>query len=273
MEILICTDGSSSSIQSAELISKLGFPSGTQIVVLGVSEDKSDLEKINNSMDQVIKILGVKYSVSKKIRYGNPPKEILAEALDHVYDLVAVGGGGQLGLLHPKVGSTTGMLARKLHTHFLVARNIPERIAKILVCVSGEAPASETVTLGGTWIANSVAQIGLLHVAPSKKEGSSQGTNTDESRDISDGGEASPKLLLERATRQLRQAGVKNEIIPRIRQGLVVKEALDELLEGKYELLVVGAHYQPGQDRWQETLLDDVTDQLLNRSTCSVLII
>jgi nucleotide-binding universal stress UspA family protein len=80
-------------------------------------------------------------------------------------------------------------------------------------------------------------------------------------------------MLIERSTQQLRDAGVKNEIIPHIRQGLVVEEVLKELSEGGYELLVVGSHYQPGQDRWLGTLLDDITDQLLNRSTCSVLII
>ena len=66
---------------------------------------------------------------------------------------------------------------------------------------------------------------------------------------------------------------MKNEIFPKNRHGLVVEEVLKELAEGGYELLVVGSHYQPGQDRWLGTLLDDITDQLLNRSTCSVLII
>jgi nucleotide-binding universal stress UspA family protein len=66
---------------------------------------------------------------------------------------------------------------------------------------------------------------------------------------------------------------VKNEIITRIRNGLVVEEVLKELSEEGYELLVIGSHFQPGQDRWQGTLLDDVTNQLLHQSTCSVLII
>jgi nucleotide-binding universal stress UspA family protein len=79
-------------------------------------------------------------------------------------------------------------------------------------------------------------------------------------------------LFLERANQQLRKVGVKNQIEPRICHGLVVEEVLKELSNGEYELLVVGVHYQPGQDRWQGTLLDDVTGQLLNRSACSVFI-
>ena len=264
MEILICTDGSNSSIQSADLVSKLGFPAATRIVTLGVSESRNDVAKLTASMNLIDKKLGSTYLINRKIRYGNPIKEILAEAIEFSYGLVAVGGGGnQLGLLNPQLGSTTIKLARKLHTHFLIARNIPIQFGKILVCTGADAPASETMRLGGEWISKTVAQIGLLHVIPTSKEGAEIRNETKPPYD----------LLLERAGQQLRDTGVKNEIVPRIRQGLVVDEVLKELSEGGYELLVVGSHYQPGQDPWQGTLLDDVTDQLLNRSACSVLII
>ena len=64
----------------------------------------------------------------------NPIEEIMSEALENSYDLVAVGGGGgQMGLLHQKLGSTTSKLARKLHTHFLVARNVPKKVEKVLI--------------------------------------------------------------------------------------------------------------------------------------------
>jgi len=275
VEILICTDGSNSSLQSAELICKLGFPATTRIVVLGVSENKDDVEKLTSSMSQIDKSLGRSYILTKKIRNGNPTEEILAEALESSCDLVAVGGGrGQLGVLHPQLGSTTSKLARKLHTHFLVARNIPEKLGKILVCAGADTPASETMKLGGEWISNTVAQIGLLHVIHiGKAESVMQGKPEANFKKPSFDAKQPHELILDRAGQQLRDAGVSSEIVSRIRRGLVVEEVLNELSEGGYELLVVGAHYQPGQDRWQGTLLDDVTDQLLNRSTCSVLII
>jgi nucleotide-binding universal stress UspA family protein len=272
---MICTDGSNSSIQSAELVSKFEFPAGTRMVVLGVSENKGDVEKLTASMNQIEKSLSAAFVITKKIRYGNPIEEILAEAFESSCDLVAVGGGGeQLGLLHPQIGSTTSKLARKLHTHYLVTRNIPQQLGKILFCAGADAPTSETMRLGGEWISKSSAKIGLLHVIPVSKSGSVIISNTESSRrKPSSEALQSHELLVERASQQLRDAGVHNEIVPRIRRGLVVEEVLNELSEGGYELLVIGAHYQPGQDRWQGTLFDDVTDQLLNRSTCSVLII
>ncbi len=264
MEILICTDGSDSSIQSAELLSKFGFPVTTRVVVLGVSEIKTDVEKLTLSMNLIEKSFGTKFLISRKMRNGDPIEEILAEALGASYDLVVVGGGGkQLDLLHPQIGVTTRKLARKLHTHFLVTRNIPKQLKKVLFCTGSDAPASETMKLGGEWISKTPATVGLLHVIPISKEASEVRKDLKPPHD----------LLIERATKQLRDVGIKNEIITRVKHGLVVDEALKELSDGGYELLVVGSHYQPGLDRWQGTLLDDITDQMLNRSSCSVLII
>ncbi len=270
MEILLCTDGSESSLLSAELISKLKFPATTTIVALGVSEKNADVQEINHSMDLLEKIIGGRYSIVRKIRAGNPFEEILTEAIDHTYDLVAVGGGGQLGMLHPTLGSTASKLVRKLRTHFLIARAIPQNIRNILVCAGAEAAPSETMSLGGAWIAKTEAQIVLLHVVrtPTPQKGIGidiQGITSSE--------KAREDRLLERASQQLREAGVTTQILSRIRRGVVVDEVLDELSEGRFELMVIGAHYQPGQDQWQVALFDDIADQLLNRSTCSVLII
>jgi nucleotide-binding universal stress UspA family protein len=264
VEILICTDGSKTSIQSAELVTKFRFIATTRIIILGVSESKADVKDLSTAMDLIEKSLSNRYALSRKMRYGDPIEEILAEALEGSYDLVVVGGGGtQLGLLHPQIGSTTSKLARKLHTHFLIARNIPKQIGKILICSGADAPASETMRLGGEWISKTTAQVGLLHVIPISKK----------TAEIQNGRQQPHDLLIEQAKKQLRDAGVNNEIVSRIRNGLVVEEVLQELMDEGYELLVVGSHYQPGQDHWQETLLDDITDQLINRSTCSVLII
>jgi len=275
MKIMICTDGSSGSVQSGELVARFRFPSDTLITVLGVSEYQNDSAKLNAAMDLIDKALGKKYKLDRIIRRGNPIDEIISEALETPFDLVAVGGGGgQMGLLHPKLGSTTSKLARRLHTHFLVTRYVPEKISKVLICAGEEAPSNLTMRLGGMWLSTTSAEIGLLHVLPKSTEPMGRPTNTDpESKDSASLMSETRDSLLTRASQQLQNAGIKNPIVTKVRHGLVVDEVIKELTEGEYELLVVGAHYQPGQDRWQETLLDDITDQLLNRSACSVLII
>jgi nucleotide-binding universal stress UspA family protein len=264
VNILLCTDGSTDSIQTAVLISEFKFSPDTRIVVLGVSENNDDVDKITTSMTKIEGYLSIKHIVSRKIRHGSAIEEIFNEALENTYDLVAVGGGGkQLGLLRPQVGSTTKKLARKLHTHFLVGRNVPEKIGKILFCVGGIAPASKTIKLGGEWTSKINAQFGLLHVIPTSKDNTTIGAEITKQGD----------RIITQSLQELIAAGIKNEITSNTKRGLVVDNVLEEIKKGGYELLVVGSHYQPGQDRWQETLLDDITDQLLNRSACSMLII
>ena len=271
MKLLICTDGSTSSIESADLILKLRFPQDSRMTVLGVNENQNDLENLVASMERIDEKFVPLYIVERKIRNGDPITEIMSEALESTYDIVALGGGGQLDLLKPKLGSTTSKLARKLHTHFLVARNVPKIVNKVLFCTGAEAPASMTMLLGGKWISNTDAQIGLLHVLPGKS-GDVHVVDSLHEKATYKNNEQQDSLLTH-ASQQLKGAGVKNEILLRIRQGVIVEEVINELAEGGYELLVIGSHYQPGQDLWQGTLLDDVTDQLLNRCSCSVLII
>ena len=264
MNILLCTDGSFSSVQTAALISKFKFHPDTTIVVLGVSENNDDVEKISTSMAQIEGYLSTNYVVSRKIRHGSAIEEIFNEALENKYDLVAVGGGGkQLGLLRPQVGSTTKKLARKLHTHFLVGRNVPDKIGKILFCIGGATPASDTMKLGGEWASRIDAQFGLLHVIPSSKDNTTIGAEITKQAN----------WIITQGLQELIDGGIKSKISSRIKRGLVVDNVLEEITEGGYALLIVGAHYQLGQDRWQGMLLDDITDQLLHRSTCSMLII
>lgn len=275
MNILICTDGSPAAIQSVRLLQKMGLPGDNKVTVLGVSEDKSDLEKLTASIDQIVNSLQAASSVDRKIRNGLPEEEIMSEASGFPYDLVVVGGGGkQIELLSPQLGPTSSKLARRLHTHFLVVRNVPEVLTKILFCIGPEGAKSRTLELGGEWISNTSAQIRLLHVTPI----SPIGTPTKQTiarvagKPPSDGDESEDTILVN-SIQQLRYIGIKKDISARIRKGMVVEQVLDELSEGGYQLIVVGAHYQPGHDRWTGTLLDDITDQLLNRSDCSVLII
>jgi nucleotide-binding universal stress UspA family protein len=275
VEILICTDGSVASLQSAVLVHKLMFPATTKVVILGVSEKPADYDILTSSSDQLQEELKGIYQTSTKMRSGKPYEEILAEALEFSYDLVAVGGAGKhLGILNSQLGSTTSYLARKLHTHFLVVREVPAQINRVLVCVSGEAAAGDTIKIGGAWISHSAREVTILHVIPSKKKvpvnqikNLTTHQNLPQTQATVDSGE------LEQAVQQLQQSGVTGSISTKIRSGLIVDEVLTELSQGNYDLMVVGAHFKPGKNRWHGLLLDDITDQLLNRSSCSVMII
>lgn len=275
MEILLCTDGSIASLQSAVLVHKLEFQPSTKVIVLAVSEKPEDIEGLSHSSSQIQEELKEMYQTSTKIRYGKPYQEILAEALEFSYDLVAVSGAGKhIDVLDSELGSTTRRLARKLHTHFLVTRDVPTQLEKVLVCASGDPPSADTIKIGGAWISHAVREITLLHVIPSEKiVPVPEDKNLTTRKNLPQHEKLDHDVVVEQAVQQLRDAGAKVPVVTKIRSGLIVDEVLDELSQGGYDLLVVGAHFQPGQNRWHGMLLDDITDQLLHHSSCSVLII
>jgi nucleotide-binding universal stress UspA family protein len=276
MKILVCTDGSPAAEQAALFASRLNLPQGTEYTLLGVVDEQGDAACLEPSFERMNSMLGGgQPAPARLVRRGDSYEQILDEAVQHPYDLVVVGGGGQHhGLLHFKVGSTTSKLARKLHTHFLVVRNVPEKINKVLICTGAEAPAVDTMRVGGQMISGISAQVAVLHVMSqiSLKPGSIP-EELVATAEVAIARNTREGQHLKRAIKQLSEAGVTGPVAPRLRHGLVVDEVLSELIEGRYDLMIVGAHYQPGQNRWLGILLDDVTDQLLNQASCSVLIV
>jgi len=276
MKILLCTDGSPAAEHAALMVSRLGLASDVELTLLGVVDEHIDSQALEASFDRMLAVLdGAQLDPKRHIRRGDSYEQILEEALENAYDLVVVGGGGQHhGLLHFKVGSTTSKLARKLHTHFLVVRNVPDQVKKVLMCTGAEAPAVETMRVGGKMLSGLAAEFSVLHVVSqiSLKPGSVPEELIATAETAIQKNTREGQHLL-RAIKQLTQAGITGKIIPRLRHGLVVDEVLAEVRQGDYDLMTVGAHYQPGQNRWLGILLDDITDQLLNQAPCSLLII
>ncbi len=270
MKILICTDGSPTAEMSSTLVAKMGLTANAEISFLGVSEHEDDQSQLVGSMDRMRASLGEMNTDWRTcLRKGSPVEQILAETQENAYDLVVVGWRDDRRLPLLRLGSTAAKLARRIQTHLLVVRKLARVPQKVLFCTSAESPAASTLTQGGRLIASLNAQVSLLHVIPQVAP----------SGDLVDTAEMAIQHStregkhLQNGTEQLRQAGVQGDITPRLRHGLVVDEVLAEQQEGHYDLLVLGAHHQPGQNRWMGILLDDVTDQLLNRAPCSVLIV
>ncbi len=63
------------------------------------------------------------------------------------------------------------------------------------------------------------------------------------------------------------------EIRAKIRHGSVLEEILTEVESGGYDLVVIGAHYIPGDDPFRGLLLDDLTDQIISQCPENVLVV
>jgi len=276
MKILICTDGSPAAEEAAKLVTRLGFPEDTQITLLGVSESDGEQASLYASMDRIVAVLGgSRQGMARTLRHGQPVEEILRELQAQAYDLVAVGERGHHhGLPLLKLGSTAGKLARRINTHLLVARNVPEKVGKVLVCTGAEGPSVDTIQRTGRLIAAMDAQVSLLHVMSQVFFGPrSQADDLLDTAESAIARDTREGRHLKVAMEQLEKTGVKGPVTPLLRHGLVVDKVLAEVSKDQCDLLVIGAHHQPGQNRWLEILLDDVADQLLNQAPCSVLVV
>jgi len=275
MWILLCTDGSAEAEEAAKLVAQLKADDETRVTLLAVLENEGERPQLTASLERMENALGdPTHVVERQFRRGHAAEQIIAQAEEQVYDLVAVGARGRRGLTRFRMGSTTSRLAKSLPSPLLVVRNVPDRVERVLICTSAELPSLETLRLGGRFAASMASEVGLLHVMsqvvlrPDKPSEDLEDTAEEAMAHHTREGQH-----LEQATALLREQAVTTPIRPRIRHGLVVDEILAEIEEGAYDLLVIGAHRRPGVTRWLEVLLDDVTDQLLSHAECSVLVV
>jgi nucleotide-binding universal stress UspA family protein len=276
MKILVCTDGSPAAEKAALLLFRLAFPSGMNYTLLGVSETDGDQIHLTRSFERIEDLFsGTASQVTRQLRYGSPTEQIKKESEEAEYDLIAIGASGKArGISVFRIGTTAHKLARLLTTPLLVARAVPDKIGRVLICTGGETSSLENVKQAGKFLANVKVEINLLHVM------SQVAMRLDSpAQDLIDTAETAIERHtregrhLEQAVGLLRDAGVSGSIHPGLRHGLVVEEVLSELNEGKYDLLVVGGHYHRGKSHWFEILLEDISGQLADQAPCSVLIV
>ena len=275
MRVLVYTDGSKDAEQAAVLLEKLGVARGGEVTIFAVSPRQEQEDELEQSADRIEHTLEDDASnVRTVIRRGDANRQFMEEAEQGHYDLVIVAREHHGRPPRLRFRSTTSELAKHVPAHLLVARNVPDKLRRILICSAAETPSAETVRLAGLITAGSGAEISLLHVmsqVPLRSDSPEE--------DL----QASAEGAIERHTHEgehfeaaiaaLRAAGVTGDIRPILRHGLVVDEVLDEIKQGQYDLLVVGSHRQPTLTRWLDVLLDDVTGELLLKTPISTLII
>lgn len=278
MKILLCTDGSQTALKSARLLVRMRLVDQAELTILGVREEKTPEQLIENSFRKIENELGgFRPNWHRVIRAGSYVKIIEVLARAETFDLVVLGEDKRhhRGLWLLKIPSPGERLARKrLETPLLVARDVPGEIRKVLVCSSAKDPTELTLKLGGKFIAPTGAQVGLLHVmsqlalvySPAEAD-LSDTAETAILRNTPEG-----RHLLH-AIEVLQANGVRGGIVPRIRHGLVLDEIIGEIREGGYDILVIGGHHRPGFDPQLEKLAEDVATDLISEVPCSVMVI
>ena len=270
MRILLCSDGSPTSEQTARFATYLLKAPGNQVTLFGVIESEHDAGAIKHSLDLLFaRLRPARSEVGIQTARGHAAEEILREAETGSYDLIVLGARGRRGLTRFRIGSTSSRVAQYAPCSVLVVKQPSQEIRRILVCTAGGEPGLRDVRFAAAIGAATEAEITVLHVM-------SQIALSEDS-DLYDL-EASAEELIAHGTREgkhllvaldlLQQAGVRGEI--KVRHGLVVDEIDAEEHDGGYDMVVLGAHFARGVGR---LLLDNVTLHCLEVLDTAVLVV
>ncbi|MER3513995.1 MAG: hypothetical protein C4310_06050 [Chloroflexota bacterium] len=202
------------------------------------------------------------------VRRGSSEEVITAESWERKYDLIIVAPAGRRGLARLLYGSRVANVVRAVATSVLIARQTPEVLRRILVGVTGSEHSAVDVRVAARLAQAFGAEVTVLHVVsqvPLIFTGLAE-MRHDLERFLEM--DAPVAQQLKRAREVLDAYGIPNRI--ELREGLVRDEIVDEVVEGRHDLLVVGAHVGEGM---AGLLLDDIADHLVRQCPVSTFVV
>jgi nucleotide-binding universal stress UspA family protein len=160
-------------------------------------------------------------------------------------------------------------LSAQLAISSLLVRGAAESIERVLLCTGGDKTVIEDARLAARLARRVGASATILHVLSQVPLLFGARAARDRVTEAF-AATGSPELAnMEAALEVLRAGGVAGEI--KVRIGLVIEQIVAEVVQGSYDLLVVGAHRS--QSVVERLLLEDVTRDLLGQSPIPILVV
>lgn len=269
MRWLISTDGSSRAQVAARFVIHFLRPEEDEVTLLGIAD--GDAEATIAASIEMLRVSFGTIPTQILIKSGNMAEVIEQIAREQTFDVALYASRGRRGLTKLLFGSVAAELGHEISCSLLVVRGAPSPIKRILICTTLDENQMAPITLGGQFAQRVQARVTVLHVMSQIPL-------------IEDAPEDPLKMTAEEAIeKQTREGQRFTQILahfaaqnitaqPVIRHGLVVDEVLAEVLEGDYDLLVLGAHAYSIRSRFQSFLVEDVTNAILLNTRCPVLI-
>ncbi|MFQ5815462.1 MAG: universal stress protein [Candidatus Hydrothermarchaeaceae archaeon] len=265
MRILMCTDGSKQAEDAIRFGNILVKNLECTITVLGVVEHSYDQARVEASMANAKEILK-DVDIETKTRVGYADEEIVKES-EEGYDLIILGSVGRRGIARFLIGPTAAKVVKYARTSVLVVKGARDKVSKVLICTGGGERGIEDVKYGGKIAKATGAEVNVLHCM-------SQIPMLDieekERRVLSEflGEKTREAEHLKKGCQILGDLGIKCDA--KLRYGLVENEIFDEVREGNYDLLVIGAHATVGLSRY---LLGDIAGWIVDHAGIPVLVV
>jgi len=217
--------------------------SKVDLLVVAERDQEKEARRMSKSAAADFEAAGIPVTIHQ--RTGRMADEIVGQAQATSYDLVVIGSRGRRGVMRLLLGSVALHVTGHAPASVLVVKGRARDLKQFLVC-SSAGPASErTIQFAGR-----LAQTLDASAEELIQRGSREGVHL--SRMLG---------LLATEGRTARVA---------VRHGLVRDKIIAEVREGRYDLLVTGAHVTPGLNA---RLADDLSADILLAANCPVLIV
>ncbi len=269
MRILLCTDGSPHAARALGMGVRLAKKAASAVDILAVVEPHGGEEACRMAEASGAELDAVGVPVTIHQRAGRIAEEVVHQARVSPYDLVVIGSRGRRGLTRLLLGSVALRVTEHVPASVLVVKGRVRDLKRFLVCSSAGPVSEHTVQFAGRLACTLDASVTLLHVM-------SQLPLTEVA--LPDDLEASAEELMRRGSREGVHLSRMLELLAAegqigravVRHGLVLDEVITESREGRYDLLVVGAHVTPGLNA---RLVDDLSADILLAANRPVLVV
>ncbi len=272
MHILVATDGSSHSYIALQQCVSIAHSHEVAATILTVIAHEDDEPAAKAILDEATSLLQTAVNApTPKIRIGSPDEEIVAEGQSDSYDLILLGEKTQNNFLTRLMGSTAQRVIAQTERPVLLAKQQARVFHRILICDSGvqTPPLPERIANLLPEIMANAEDVTVLHVM--SQISAAPGIP---GKDLRAGAKELIAAETPEGERLAHDLHVLEEVEvvakPKVRHGLIVEEILAEASDGRYDLVVIGAHPQEG---WQHFLLEDVAAQIILKADQPVLVI
>jgi nucleotide-binding universal stress UspA family protein len=269
MRILLCTDDSLHMARALDLGTRVARVSASTVDILAVANPGQE-EKVYRIVELAaadLKAAGIPVAIHR--RTGRLAEQVVLQATTAPYDLVVIGSRGRRGVVQLLLGSVALRVTGHVPTSVLVFKGAIRGLRRFLVCSSAGPVSERTVHFAGHLARALGASVTLLHVMsqlPLAQDALPE--------DLA----ASAEELIHRGSREgahlsrmldlLAEEGQAARAV--VRHGLVRDEIIAEAREGRYDLVVTGAHVTPGLNA---RLVDDLSADILLAANRPVLVV
>ncbi len=285
MRILLATDGSAQALRAAEWLTSFPVPHDATVSVLAVGTLRAPLADLP-SVDELRKLvlegawrIGQQTQEVLKSRWpladvleleGDPREEIIRAADDTAADLIVMGCRGAGGSTSTGMGSVAATVARYADCAVLVTRGEPRPVRSVVVALDGSDASWQALRFVSSLELEAGARVRLVHVMDEAEIPESlvrRRLHTELEQRLAER-RVEVERLLEAAARTI---GARGRVVDRaVRVGNAGAEIIRAASEAEADLVVAGAR---GLGTVKRLLLGSVSEQLLRRAACPVLVV